>query len=138
MSKRGKKKRARCAHCDRVLHATSSRYNLGATRDHYPVPKWAGGTETVWACRLCNNLKGGMTAAEWDAFKAAHPNWWITRPRSDKWARLRARETARAKKYPASDDPRWATGYYTPIAPDDPVPGAHATRWPPDHPTTKT
>ena len=148
MSKRGKGER--CHHCFRVLEATGSVSSLEATRDHFPIPKWDGGRETVWCCRLCNTIKGGMTAQEWACFMAETPRWWIRRQfkrtamsptqkaaisnldrASEALARFRAKELERAKaRRPSDDDPRWATGYYTPVSPDDPVPGPHVTRYP--------
>lgn len=149
MSRRGKGER--CTYCDRVLEATGSRTRLEATRDHV-VPKSRGGDRTVWACRLCNAIKGDMLPDEWAAFMADYPRWWlltqfraITRfrrnlPRAvsnldrpgEALERLRQRDIERAsKRRSTDDDPRWATGYYTPVSPDDPVPGPHATRWPP-------
>ncbi len=65
----------RCAYCDRVLEATHSHSSVAATRDHW-IPACKGGTVRLWACRLCNALKGCMTPAEWLAFRVAHPEWW--------------------------------------------------------------
>ncbi len=62
-----------CAYCRREMDADSDQ--LRPTRDHH-VPKSQGGTETVWACYVCNAIKSDMPPAEWDAYMAAHPEWW--------------------------------------------------------------
>jgi hypothetical protein len=78
------------------------------TRDH-TIPRCKGGHRSpkVICCRICNNLKGDMLPAEWDAYMAANPGWWLLtkaqrrainalardKKRVDKWgARLKRRE----------------------------------------------
>lgn len=71
-------KSAPCTYCQRPL--ANPRHNGGktsATWDHVH-PKSKGGRVKVPACRQCNQLKGDLTAPEWDAFRAAHPRWWKT------------------------------------------------------------
>jgi hypothetical protein len=48
---------------------------LYPTRDHVH-PKSQGGQITVICCRTCNNIKGDMLPAIWEAFMAAFPRWW--------------------------------------------------------------
>lgn len=67
-----------CAYCERQLEPIDSVSKLAATRDHVH-PQHAGGRISVWACRQCNHLKGGMLFSDWRAFMAAHPKWW-TKP----------------------------------------------------------
>lgn len=63
-----------CAFCLRVMDVT--RHDLRPTRDHYPVPRSAGGRVIVWCCWVCNAVKRDMTAEQWDRYRAQHPEWW--------------------------------------------------------------
>lgn len=65
-----------CLYCDRTLESVHSRSPLKATRDHV-VPRSKGGCETVWACRLCNELKKDMMPDDWEAFMECFPEWWL-------------------------------------------------------------
>lgn len=67
--------RSRCCYCRRVLEAPTSRSRVAYTRDHLH-PKWLGGQRTVPCCRQCNQLKGGMPLAAWQAFMDENPGWW--------------------------------------------------------------
>ena len=64
-----------CAYCHRTMRGLGDRTLLGATRDHV-IPKSAGGTKMIWACRACNNIKGNMMPDEWRRFMGANPKWW--------------------------------------------------------------
>lgn len=84
MSKRGRGKT--CTYCERRLESVDSARGhntswLAATKDHV-LPKSKGGDlwphilRLVWACRLCNNLKGNLLPDEWSKFMRAYPRWW--------------------------------------------------------------
>src|SRR5262245_17202829 len=73
----------KCAYCSRQLHATTARNDQRATRDHVH-PRHLGGTECVWACVACNQLKGGMTLDAWQAFMQENPRWWVGFPPTGK------------------------------------------------------
>jgi hypothetical protein len=47
-----------CFYCEMPLAAEYE-------QDHYPVPKVAGGTETVFACFTCHNAKDRIPLGEW-------------------------------------------------------------------------
>lgn len=66
---------ARCAYCERLLEASTSRGKLAATRDHVH-PKSKGGNYRIWCCRQCNQIKADMTVTEWRYFRLHNPNWW--------------------------------------------------------------
>lgn len=69
-------------------------FDLRPTRDHWPIPKSKGGTQTVICCGQCNALKSNMTRQEWDAFMTANPRWWLHN-RKERRAALRViREAA--------------------------------------------
>lgn len=55
-----------CHWCSRKT--TNRQYDLEPTIDHV-IPLSEGGADTmknkVWACRACNELKGGMGAEHW-------------------------------------------------------------------------
>ena len=68
---------SRCHWCNREMKSTRDQSALGATKDHVH-PKHLGGTKVVWACRACNNIKGGMKLSEWISFMHRNPEWWTT------------------------------------------------------------
>jgi len=72
-------KGARCRYCGRMLEATTSKAATRATRDHY-WPQSKGGKHKVWACFVCNHMKGDMHPTEWLTYMAEHPDWWRRRP----------------------------------------------------------
>jgi hypothetical protein len=67
-----------CAYCKREMDAESDQ--LRPTRDHVVpksrVPKHLPAGRIAWACYVCNAIKADKTPAEWDAYMAAHPEWW--------------------------------------------------------------
>ena len=74
-----------CCWCQRQLTSPQSNSETSYTRDHV-VPQSLGGTRTVPACFTCNQLKGDMLMAEWRAFMAAYPQWWLRWPRRNRHA----------------------------------------------------
>lgn len=68
-----------CAYCERKMTGLGHHDMLSPTRDHV-LPKSQGGSgyaaRIVWACRLCNNLKGDLLPEEWSDFMRAYPRWW--------------------------------------------------------------
>jgi 5-methylcytosine-specific restriction endonuclease McrA len=87
-----------CPYCKRAMDQAD--FHLRATRDHHPIPRSKGGARTIIACSLCNNRKGDMTAPEWEAYMAAHPEWWklTNRERRTKRAQEK-REAERTEKW---------------------------------------
>lgn len=65
----------KCPYCQRTMDRHDEL--LRPTRDHHPIPRSRGGTETILACYKCNHTKGDMSAEEWDAFMLANPNWFV-------------------------------------------------------------
>lgn len=63
-----------CSYCARKMIAWTITH---PTRDHV-VPRSRGGTETVWCCHQCNQLKADMMPWDWAQFMKANPNWWLT------------------------------------------------------------
>lgn len=59
----------------RTQHEKMALPDTHATKDHV-IPKVLGGRAWVWACFLCNTLKGDMTPDEWEAWRARHPGWY--------------------------------------------------------------
>lgn len=72
----------RCTYCDRIMEEMGSKGSLAATRDH-TEPDCRGGTETVWACRLCNDLKADLSLSQWKHVMAKHLEWWRKEKRED-------------------------------------------------------
>lgn len=75
-----------CPYCKRPMDQDDR--HLQPTRDHHPVPRSKGGRRTIICCMVCNNRKGDMTAAEWQAYMNATPEWWKLTKRDRK--RIRA------------------------------------------------
>lgn len=65
----------RCTYCERPMERRS-RSRLAATRDHTWPKSW-GGRITVPCCRQCNEIKGNMHPADWEAFMERFPEWWL-------------------------------------------------------------
>ena len=63
-----------CPYCRRPMDLQVP--GLEPTRDHHPIPRSRGGTKTIICCYTCNNIKGDMSAPDWDAFMQSNPEWW--------------------------------------------------------------
>lgn len=55
---------------------------LMPTADHVH-PRSKGGQRVVWACWICNNIKGDMLLPAWEAYMAANPRWWERKARAN-------------------------------------------------------
>lgn len=66
-----------CPYCERKMGV--GRNDPWPSEDHVH-PKSRGGQFKIWCCSSCNNVKGNMLPAEWEAFMAANPQWWLLRP----------------------------------------------------------
>lgn len=75
-----KRPRENCHWCGRRLEAPSVRSSLAKTQDHV-IPKSSGGTSVVPCCRACNHIKADLLPADWDRWRAQHPEWWRIYPR---------------------------------------------------------
>ena len=73
-----------CHWCHRKFHRGDP--GLVVTDDHI-VPQCMGGTETVRACRACNELKGDMTPEQWQEVMTEIPGWWRLYTRSGRRGR---------------------------------------------------
>lgn len=64
----------KCPYCARPMSSRDAR--LHPTRDHVtPVSK--GGTRKLICCFTCNAVKADMLPEAWEAFRIAHPSWWL-------------------------------------------------------------
>ena len=63
-----------CPYCKRLMQKFHPK--LEPTRDHI-VPRSRNGREIIIACIQCNGIKGNMLPGQWQAWMAAHPNWWL-------------------------------------------------------------
>lgn len=86
-----------CPYCKRSMDADD--FHLKPTRDHHPIPRSRGGTKTIICCLLCNNRKGSMTEAEWNAYVVENPGWWLITKRERKQRRAANREATRTQKW---------------------------------------
>ena len=82
------KARGVCTYCRRITTMDPGPAgSLTATVDHIiPVSKGGAARDRAnlaLACAACNNLKADMLPAEWEAFMADRPRWWLrgARPR---------------------------------------------------------
>lgn len=65
---------APCPYCKRRMDR--DHFQLRPTRDHV-IPRSRKGTVKIVCCNKCNGIKGDMMPAEWDAYMAANPGWWL-------------------------------------------------------------
>lgn len=72
--------RETCHWCGRQLEAPSARSSVAKTLDRV-VPASMGGKATVPCCRACNHVKADLLPADWNAWRAQHPEWWRIYPR---------------------------------------------------------